>query len=65
MWRHYLSPNASANGSLELSLGPGPGLGPGLSPGPSPLRVAPCCAARVRASVPAARELLRLAAAAP
>ena len=59
MWRHYLSPNASANGRLELS----PGLS--LSPGPSPLRVAPCCAARVRASVPAARELLRLAAAAP
>ena len=75
MWRHRLAPNSSTDGSLGLSpsldpgLSPGPGPGPGPSPGLglglNPLQVAPCRAARVRASVPAARELLRLAAAAP
>jgi len=53
VWRHCLAPHASTDGSLRLR------------PGPSPLRVAPCRASRVRASVPAARELLRLALAAP
>jgi hypothetical protein len=53
VWRHRLAPNASTDG------------GPSLGLGPSLLRVAPCRAARVRACVSAARELLRLAVAAP